>query len=518
VALPGVLKGRQSTSGAVCEQSGWLFSWPLLAALAAYLYAFSRGNELLIDGDTYWHIATGRWMIQHGTIPSTDPFSHTMPGATWTAHEWLSDLILATAHQWGGWTLVLTVTALALALTLALLTRALLKWLEPIYALLFAGLAIALVSGHLLARPHILAMPVMMSWTIALVQASEAKRSPPLWTLTLLILWANLHGGFTLGLALAGAFAMEALSHSDKGCRAETAKSWGFFLLLAVASALVTPHGVEGILFTWHILFNLGSALVRIGEWRSPDFQTFHAFELWILGALALAMYQGLRLPLMRLVLVLGFLHLALKHVRNVELIGLLTPLFVAGPFAEQWRQARRDSDQVEGLDRFFQSLARPASRRALLAGSLVLAVAPVWSSRLRPAELPETVVPEQAIAAVQKAGITGPVLNGYSVGGYLIYRGIPVFVDGRADMYGEAFMKQYAEALELRTPDGLEKLMDKYGVTWTILETQSATVALLDHLPNWRRLHADKMFVVHVRNSAPLLLQQTLPVKENRP
>ena len=315
-------------------------------------------------------------------------------------------------------------------------------------------------------------------------------------------LWANMHGGFTLGLALACAFAVEALLTCPREQRMATGKTWALFLALALGSSLVTPHGVQGILFTWQMLFELNYMLSRIGEWRSPNFHTYEPLELWLLGGLALVMHQGLRLPPMRLILILGLLHLALKHVRNIELVGLLGPLFLASPFASQWRVAQQSKQQLEIADRFFRRLAQPAGRGALLVGLLIVLAAPLWSSRARPLELPESVVPAGAVGAVQKAGIKGPVLNSYGFGGYLIYLGIPVFIDGRADMYGDAFLKQYVEAMELRKPDSLEKLLDKYGIEWTLLEPENSAVALLDHLPQWRRLHTDKTAVVHVRTA----------------
>ncbi len=154
----------------------------------------------------------------------------------------------------------------------------------------------------------------------------------------------------------------------------------------------------------------------------------------------------------MRLILLLGLLHLALKHVRNVELVGLLAPLFLASPFAAQWRSGaaeqaatgnRRPLLPPPGTARGAWRIAgRPPDRSGR---------APL-DSRARPLELPESVAPARAVSAVQKAGIKGPVLNSYGWGGYLIYLGIPVFIDGRADMYGDSFFKQYVEALELRT------------------------------------------------------------------
>ncbi|MES3002700.1 MAG: hypothetical protein V4787_18565 [Pseudomonadota bacterium] len=494
-----------SAGGVVRPASGatttWLLSWPLLAGAFAYLYALYQGKELLLDGDTYWHVTTGQWVLRHGSVPDVDPFSHTMPGIPWTAHEWLSDVVLAGAHDWGGWAMVVAVTGVAFALTIGLLTRALLKWLEPIYALLFAGLALGMTSGHLLARPHIIAMPILMLWTIELVRASEARRAPAWWMLPLMTVWANLHGGFTLGIALAGAVALEAVLDSDPERRMATVKSWGVFILLAVASSLVTPHGAQGPLYTLHVL-NLGFVLERVGEWRSPSFSTFNTFELWLLGGIALVAYQGLRLPPMRLLLVVGLLHLALKHVRYVELVGLLAPLFFAGPFGAQWAARRQGKGQgeVEALDRFFQRLAEPASRFAVLGSCLALILASALNARMRPLELPETIAPAAALDAVHKAGIKGRVLNSYSSGGYLIYRGIPVFIDGRSDMYGEQFMKAYVYAMEQRTPGGLEKLLAQYDIGWTLLEPENSTTAVLDRLPGWKRLYADKVAVVHVR------------------
>jgi hypothetical protein len=138
-----------------------------------------------------------------------------------------------------------------------------------------------------------------------------------------------------------------------------------------------------------------------------------------------------------------------------------------------------------------------------MLGSCLALVVVSALNERMRPLELPDTVVPAAALDAVQKAGIKGRVLNSYSTGGYLIYRGIPVFIDGRADMYGEQFMKAYVYAMEQRTPGGLEKLLAQYDIGWTLLEPENSTTAVLDRLPGWKRLYADKVAVVHVRTSA---------------
>ncbi|HWI81802.1 hypothetical protein [Ramlibacter sp.] len=505
IEAPELTLGVRPQPAVGAARGAWLFSWPLLVGLASFFYCFFHSDKLLRDGDTFWHVGAGRWMFEHGRVPDADPFSHTMPGAAWTAHEWLSEVILAAVHQAGGWTALVALTAGAFALTVVLLTRALLRWVEPVYALLFAGLAVGMAASHVLVRPHVLAMPLMMVWALGLVRAAEAGRSPSLWLLPVMAVWANLHGGFTLGLALAVAFALEASIAAWRGPRlAPTVRSWGLFVLLAAASALVTPNGVGGIRFTWQVLVESGYALQRIGEWWSPDFQTLQPLELWLLGGLAMVMHQGLRLPPLRLALLLGLLHLALKHMRYVELLGLLAPLLVAAPFAAQWRARARGAGQAPMLDRFFERLARPAGVAAMALAAALVAGVPVLVARVQPVVPPALVAPAAAVRAVQDAGIRGPVLNNYSWGGYLVYLGIPPFIDGRADMYGDAFLKQYMEALELRTSDGLERLVDRYRIGWTLLPAGTPGIALLDRLPGWRRFHTDEIAVVHVRAAMP--------------
>ena len=492
----------------------WLFSWPLIVGVLVYLLMFHVGKSLLNDGDTLLHISAGQWILQHGTVPFVDPFSHTMRGAPWIAHEWLSEVFLALAHQWGGWTGVVSLTALVFGLTMALFTRALLKHLEPIYVLLFAALAILMSAAHLLARPHILTLPLMMAWSIELVRASDEKQTPSLWMLPVMTLWANMHGGFTLGLAMTGVFALETvLASRNKQRTLSVAKSWGIFLLLALLSSLITPYGFKGILFTWELLFNSSYAIDNISEWMSPNFHTFQSLEVWLLGGMALFIYQGLRLPVLRLILMLGFVHLALKHGRYVEFLGLLVPLFVSAPLAEQWKLKRQGQQQLEAVDRFFHKLAQPAGvvAAALALSGLLLFSFLVFT--IKPIQIDNSAAPTQAIVAVQTAGLRGPVLNSYGLGGYLIYADIPPFIDGRADMYRTDFIKTYVQALSLQETDSLQKLLSQYKIEWTLLEPGMPAVTLLDHLPEWHRLYTDKNSVVHVNRSALHPAPETTPL-----
>src|SRR5258708_10386711 len=180
-------------------------SWPLLVAASTFLRVRTRGG-LLADGDTYWHIVSGRWMFQHFAIPTVGPFSYTMAGAPWTAHEWLSEIVFAAAFSIGGWSAVIGVAAAAFATALAILARYLLRHLEPLYALVFVAMAFSLAAQHLLAPPHTLAAPLLGFWTVALLRAPEASCAPPLRIAPLMIVWANLHGSFAFGLVLVAVF------------------------------------------------------------------------------------------------------------------------------------------------------------------------------------------------------------------------------------------------------------------------------------------------------------------------
>jgi len=366
----------------------------------AYIYLLLEPQSVLLDGDTYWHIGAGRWILEHLAIPTQDMFSHTVRGSAWTAHEWLAEVILAATHQWGGWVAVVSLTALAYAATMALLTRALLKWLEPIYAVLFVALAASMTLSHALARPHMLAMPLLMVWAIGLVRASDERRSPTYWLLPVMVVWANLHGGFTLGIALTAAFAAEAvwMAWQEDRDPVGMAKRWALFFLLALGAGMLTPHGPQGFWFTWEVLTQLSFSLEYIGEWRSPNFHVFQPIELWLLGGLALVLHQGLKLPPFRLIILVGLLHLALKHARYIELLGLLAPLVVAAPFAQQWRERQQAKAQLETLDRFLLKLTQPASHWAILAAFGLVVATSAWIARVRPLELPVSAVPDAAI------------------------------------------------------------------------------------------------------------------------
>ena len=94
---------------------------------------------------------------------------------------------------------------------------------------------------------------------------------------------------------------------------------------------------------------------------------------------------------------------------------------------------------------------------------------------------------------------IEGAVLNDYGFGGYLIFSGRRPFIDGRAELYGDAFIRRYTEAV-LLTSDDLPEILRQYRIAWTLLEPSRPAVRLLDRLPGWRRLYADDVAVVHAR------------------
>ncbi len=474
-------------------------SWPLLVALAVCV-GFLAGptTQILGDPDTYLHVASGRWMLQHQRVPGVDVFSQTMAGQPWIAHEWLAQSLMALVYDLCGWTGLVLLAVSSLALTLAYLLRFLLRTMPPIYALLFAALACCALAPHLLARPHVLAWPILALWAGTLAAASEQGRAPPHWLAGLMLVWANLHGSFTLGLVLGLVFAFEAVISSTPERRWQTVKPWCAFLGLALLAAMLTPAGWRGLWFTFHLV-NL-KHLDMIGEWMPASFTTFNPIELWLVALLGLALTGYLRLPVFRLLLVLGLLHQALLHGRYVSLFGLIVPMLIAAPFGKLYPTLSHGAPQASTLDQFFDTLAAPAGRSTItVIAALVLltGVVTAQTGRHRPAA---SISPSAALDAALRSGVSGPVLNSYDFGGYLVYRGIPVFVDGRADLYGDRHLDAYLDVIASNKAEKIQKVLADFKITWTLLPPGSATLLYLNTRPEWRKVYEDETAVVHIR------------------
>ncbi|MBN9589699.1 MAG: hypothetical protein BGN85_10090 [Alphaproteobacteria bacterium 64-11] len=463
-------------------RTGWRASPELAFGLFAGLAAFALAAlspAILNDSDTYWQILSGAWMVDHSRVLRADPFSYTAAGQALSTQSWLAEIVMAQVYRAAGWAGIHALFGAAAGLTAFTVARFLRRRIDTLPALVTAVLGLACVSVSLLARPHMLALPLLALWTAALVAAREKNAAPSYWLLPVMALWANLHGSFAFGLALAAALGAEAIIESPTSRR--TAIAWGAFLLAAVAAAMLTPEGWRGLLFPVHL--TAMTQLAHIGEWQASDFTHPGPLEFALLGALFVLARGRVRVRLVRLLILMGLVHLALAHARHQMLLGVAGTLLLAPALAAAWPARNRKTSPL------------PAVAAGLL---LVLGLALRLSVPAPRGQ--DAISPQAALAHVPRFVREMPVLNDYAFGGYLIWTGARPFVDSRADLYGDDFLSNYA-ALTAPDKDALASSLAYYHVRWTIFRADAPVVKLLDAMPGWQRLYADNVAVVHVHD-----------------
>ncbi len=465
------------------------FVLPLLVGTGVLVFLLLFGDSLLQDSDSYWQIETGRWILAHGTVPTVDSFSFSKAGEPWQSSSWLAQVIFALAMQ-AGWAGPVIVTALAVAAALAMFTAYLERYASALVTSALALAVMVLIMPHVLARPHMLTLPVMVAWFIGLIDAADRKAVPP-WALLLVIaLWANLHGGFVFGLMLIGPLGVEALRQAEPQRRWSLALRWAAFGVTAIAACCATPYG-RGTLLAATKILSLGEVLSTLGEWASSDFSKFGTFEASLLALLGITLARGLTLPWPRLLLVLGLVHMALAHVRSIEHYALLVPMIAARPWALQLGLGRMSAEAKPDL--------APPAWAGVAAVIAIIAATIAAAPRLH-YRFDEPQVPERALAAVQAHGAKR-IFNAYIFGGYLISRHVPVFIDGRAELYGEARVMDMIRATAGRDPAALDRMLTGNDIDATMLPPSAPAVRQMDERPGWRRLYADDIAVVHVRD-----------------
>jgi hypothetical protein len=489
-------------------------------AITVLLFYFSIilfvSRALLGDPDILWHIHTGQWILDHAQVPTVDLYSYTAVGTPWISTEWLAEIFFALCFKIGEWHGVVILSALACAAIIAIICFYLVRTLRFSVAIGWTALTAVAISPHFLARPHLFAYIVASIWVIKLLESYDSGgfRSSIPYFCVLMVLWANLHPSFTFGLALLGV--VVGYSCCEKILRREYLRCKDELLTVIVVtiSALLTPYGVFSALLTIHAM-NMKYAFQHIGEWLSPNFQQNRIQLFLIVGFLMTMTGLGVRVRGPRLIMYGMTLILGLSYVRGLTMFYLLTPIIFAKPVADAiWFRATRH-ERAESAE-----LSRPQGsrktrntidpvllylqKRSIMIPTMFLAVAiaaTAASWHLTGIGPPDSVAPKAALDFVTNAGITGNVFNSYNFGGYLIFKGIPTFVDGRQPPYTDDFLQEYDNAETLADIKHPFRLLDKYDVKWVLLLPSDPLVKALAASNLWNDVYSDKFAVVFVRS-----------------
>jgi hypothetical protein len=461
---------------------------------ATYLKQF----ELLLgDPDTFWHIKLGVDILNSGQLPVTDIYSFTYVGQPFVSKEWLSEVLFAGSYKLWGWNGVMLLTLVAAVASILLLFRELARYLHPTFAALFAIILINMMSPVVVARPHILTLPIAIYFTGRMFRAAEAKQAPAFWLLALIAIWANLHGSFTLAFVIAG-FAFLHIFFQIRFSDKSLLTKWVAFGILCPIAAMIHPYGYEPIRIGMQMMAT-NKAMAYIQEWMPLNAKDDKVIIFFILAALAGLIGTRMNLGWAKTLFIIFVLNMTLTHGRFVYVFFLLVPVVIAPHIAERYPELSakkwlaRARDPIENLvSKWFAPLAG-------VIGIGAVASALIFLQTKMPAP-PEETAAEKPIAFAIANNLQGNVFNEYRYGGSLIFHGIKTFIDGRAEqLFTGDFFPDYVNSGRHDGAKLFKEIIDKNNVTWTLFPSDDLRNGFLGDL-GWKKAYSDEKTMIYTK------------------
>ncbi len=462
--------------------------WALLL-VSSVLYFFSI-NEA--DNDLWGHVLFGRQILAQGAVGRVDTYSYTVAGQPWVNHEWLSQVILGAAYQWAGSTGLLLLKFGVATLTFLFLFAMIRR--RAATPAIWGGvglLAIAVLARGFAIRPQIFTY-CGAALTLWLIDRYRHGHPRALWLFPLLfVAWANMHGGFILGLGILGCFACADLAHG-------TGRRWQPWvaLIASVAVTALNPYGPRLLLYVWNEL----SRTHPISEWQHAaptDVAQFVFFAMLAALVVTLPLRRHWRDDGWEALLAVGVGLLAVRHQRH-------TPVFALCAAAPLTAQLESTKSWLTSRSSFALS---PTAQRIIAFSIAALAVlqvsmtgARLWRDRLQVVFDPRD-YPVAAVRALADAGTSLNLAVPLDWGEYVLWFLAPqvkVSLDGRfATVYPEQVVADNFDFFA--SAPGWRRLLEQYP-TEAVLLPAGWSVPIQNE-PAWRRVYGDEVAAIYVRS-----------------
>jgi hypothetical protein len=438
-----------------------------------------------LDPDFGWRIRVGE-IIAHQGIPRTDPFSYTMPTFPFVDHSWFFSLLTYLTHPiFGNAFLSLFLTFLVfIALHVANLRLSeedleysdagalFRKWVHPATLSIIAFLLI-----FFSVRAQIVSWLFFAIENLLLFKKDNFVRYK-YFLPALFLVWANLHGGYFLGLMVLAYFVIFRFFVSKKGTLKEV-----LILLGCVIVTLITPYGLGG----WReVASSVFDSRLRwsIMEWM-PSITLFDiSMAFYLAVSVTMLFVKGRDIPKIQRFLFWGLLLFAMTSKRNMPFFMLYSlPLTIAA-IGKFYSEIRGSDVARERFQSAFVALE--IFSLAVLLSQTYFSFWKDFIAGMQGKGSPEF-YPVLATQQVRETNIKGEIFSSYGWGGYLLWK-LPekrVFIDGRMPSWkfnppqnSDETKSAYDDYLKIETGDlDFNSVSDKYNIEYVLWPKERESV-----------------------------------------
>ena len=447
----------------------------------------------LNDPGTFWHLRLGREILQSHDVPRSDMLTYTRDRVPWVDQSWAFDVGLALLVDHAGWTAVLAATALGLAWIYGALARGLARdGLAETVVVIVTVLAVGVGAVHFLVRPHLFTLGFVL-WTL---QACKRQHERGGWAIAiippLLVLWANLHGGFLAGPLIV---VTAAIGHGLSGpLDAERRRNLGkfalVFVLACLAALVVNPYGIGLYRHVGHLLVASGVTDLIV-EYQPIPFGTANGrvIEWVVLALVAVPSISARRIERYQLVHTVVWLHLALASIRHAPLFAL-----AVAPALGQ---------TLDGLPLAIRQFGRLGRRWSAWPAVVTLAMSLAVAGGVRFGGFSPRVWPLDGLSVLNHQPVGNRLFHEQDWGGMIEARCIPprrAFLDDRFELFGRQAILDYVEALQGGPAWDALRDRERFELVWVRPERGLARRLAAD--PRWRQIHRDDISVLFARGA----------------
>lgn len=480
--------------------------WFKYAALAAILATFfGYFCTAIWDMDFWWHIATGRHIVETLSIPEQDPFAmysaDSLRSDLVLKGNWLAQVVLFYIFDaWGANGIILLKAGVLMLCLAVIFIRSMLIGAGGMSTLLVLGCTGMMLLHFTGDRPQIFSF-LFFSLAILLLDMAQAKNKTwPLYLLpALMMIWANSHGGVVLGGVLLVLLAMIHAAQAYFSGHFLQPKWLFVFLIVAVVFTFISPNGIGTYLALVEFQLSDGELRNRTSEFMSPvtllgETRMMLPFY-WgfvLLAAVTLPkFFKKTNVAPALITLVLG--GLSLTAFRYIPFFMLYAAPYVAlgmmqlTPFKIPART-------------FYGGVAGAA---------LVILGYGIDKNRAFQQGIRPNHFPQGAVSFIKQNGLTGKIFNAFSWGGYLTWNLYPhgkAFIDGR--VLDKQPFRDYTHIL-WATPYGIRQL-DNYKFDYVLIQYANAFTGeeyklnnYLLHNPEWQVIYRDQSGFLFARRGS---------------